>query len=92
MEEIVLVRHAAATGQEATAPLTIDGQRQARALDHFLRRFRIDGAICSPFRHRGLEQQSSKLTDPCRRKAEGGERRQKGRLGGKLQTLAEICT
>jgi 2,3-bisphosphoglycerate-dependent phosphoglycerate mutase len=50
MEEIVLVRHAAATGQEATAPLTIDGQRQAEVLDHFLRQLRIDGVICSPFR------------------------------------------
>lgn len=49
-QEIVLVRHAAATGQEADAPLTIDGQRQAGALDHFLRPFRIDRVICSPFR------------------------------------------
>lgn len=50
MEEIVLVRHAAASGQEAAAPLTSDGQHQARALDHFLRQFRIEGVICSPFR------------------------------------------
>ena len=62
MEDIILVRHAAATGQEAIAPLTIDGQRQARALDHFLRQFRIDGVICSPFR-RAVES-----IDPfCRR-------------------------
>src|SRR3954449_11423504 len=50
MREMILVRHAAATGQEADAPLTIDGQHQARALDHFLRQFRIDRVICSPFR------------------------------------------
>jgi 2,3-bisphosphoglycerate-dependent phosphoglycerate mutase len=50
MQEVVLVRHAAATGQQADAPLTIDGQRQARALDHFLRRFRIQRVISSPFR------------------------------------------
>lgn len=62
MEEIVLVRHAATTGQEADAPLTIDGQHQARALDHFLRQFRIDSVICSPFR-RAVES-----IDPfCRR-------------------------
>ena len=50
MQEVVLVRHAAATGQQADASLTIDGQHQARALDHFLRRFRIERVICSPFR------------------------------------------
>ena len=50
MQKVVLVRHAAATGQEADAPLTIDGQHQARALDHLLRQFRIDRVICSPFR------------------------------------------
>ena len=62
MPEIVLVRHAAATGQEADAPLTIDGQHQARALDQFLQKFRIEGVICSPFR-RAVES-----IDPfCRR-------------------------
>jgi 2,3-bisphosphoglycerate-dependent phosphoglycerate mutase len=62
MQEIVLVRHAAATGQEAEAPLTVDGQHQARALAHFLRQFRIDGVICSRFR-RAVES-----IDPfCRR-------------------------
>jgi 2,3-bisphosphoglycerate-dependent phosphoglycerate mutase len=50
MQKVVLVRHAAATGQQADASLTIDGQHQARALDHFLRRFRIERVICSPFR------------------------------------------
>ena len=62
MPEVVLVRHAAAAGQEADAPLTIDGQLQAKALDQLLRTFRIEGVICSPLR-RAVES-----IDPfCRR-------------------------
>lgn len=50
MQKVVLVRHAAATGQQADASLTIEGHHQARALDQFLRRFQIERVICSPFR------------------------------------------
>ena len=65
MGEVVLVRHAAATGQHASAPLSADGYRQAVELAEFLRRFEIDRVVSSPFRravesvepfanHRGL--------------------------------------
>ena len=65
MGEVVLVRHAAATGQDASAPLSADGYRQAGELADFLGRFDIDRVVSSPFRravesvepfahHRGL--------------------------------------
>ena len=49
MRRIVLVRHAAATGQDANAPLTIEGQRQASALADLLLHFQIQRVISSPF-------------------------------------------
>ena len=50
MQEVALVRHAAATGQQAEASLTIEGKQQANALADFLRAFRIERVISSPFR------------------------------------------
>jgi 2,3-bisphosphoglycerate-dependent phosphoglycerate mutase len=49
MQKIVLVRHAAATGQDATAGLTIEGQRQAGMLADLLLQFQIQRVISSPF-------------------------------------------
>ena len=48
MQTIVLVRHAAATGQDANAALTIEGQRQARMLADLLLQFQIERVISSP--------------------------------------------
>lgn len=50
MREIVLVRHAAATGQEAQAPLSAVGYRQAQALADFLHGFEIERVVSSPYR------------------------------------------
>jgi 2,3-bisphosphoglycerate-dependent phosphoglycerate mutase len=47
--ELVLVRHAAATGQEAEAPLTIEGERQAHRLTEVLTALRVERVIASPF-------------------------------------------
>lgn len=49
MQEIVLVRHATATGQDAAAALTIEGQRQACVLADLLLHFPIRRVISSPF-------------------------------------------
>jgi 2,3-bisphosphoglycerate-dependent phosphoglycerate mutase len=49
MQKIVLVRHATATGQDAKAALTIEGQRQARMLADLLLQFQIQRVISSPF-------------------------------------------
>jgi len=49
IQKIVLVRHATATGQDANAALTIEGQRQARMLADLLLRFQIQRVISSPF-------------------------------------------
>ena len=49
MQQLVLVRHAAASGQEAGAPLTSEGERQARELADFLTQFDIERVISSPF-------------------------------------------
>ena len=49
MHQIVLVRHAAATGQDALATLTDEGQRQARMLADVLWPFNIQRVISSPF-------------------------------------------
>jgi 2,3-bisphosphoglycerate-dependent phosphoglycerate mutase len=49
VQELVLVRHAAATGQIADAPLTFEGQRQAIALADLLLSFQIERVISSPF-------------------------------------------
>jgi len=49
MRKIVLVRHATATGQDAKAALTIEGQRQARMLADLLLQFQIQRVISSPF-------------------------------------------
>jgi len=50
MKEILLVRHAAATGQGADAPLTSDGYLQANALADLLLERKIERVIASPFR------------------------------------------
>lgn len=49
MQDIVLVRHATAVGQEATAALTAEGQRQAHMLADLLQQFQIRRVISSPF-------------------------------------------
>ena len=49
MQKIVLVRHAAATGQDADAPLTSEGRLQANALAELLLPFQIQRVISSPF-------------------------------------------
>jgi 2,3-bisphosphoglycerate-dependent phosphoglycerate mutase len=48
-QTLVLVRHATATGQEANATLTVEGQRQARMLADCLLPFGIQRVISSPF-------------------------------------------
>lgn len=49
MAGLVLVRHAAATGQEPLAPLTDDGHRQALALAELLVPLDVQRVISSPF-------------------------------------------
>ena len=49
MQELVLVRHATATGQDASATLTIEGERQAHMLADLLLQFQIQRVISSPF-------------------------------------------
>jgi 2,3-bisphosphoglycerate-dependent phosphoglycerate mutase len=49
MHQLVLVRHAAATGQEANAALTVEGQEQAQLLADVLLPFQIQRVISSPF-------------------------------------------
>jgi 2,3-bisphosphoglycerate-dependent phosphoglycerate mutase len=48
--EIVLVRHAAASGQAPEAALTREGRNQARALAEVLAPLEIRRVLCSPFR------------------------------------------
>src|SRR5262245_45310957 len=48
MQSMVLVRHAAAIGQDANATLTIEGQRQAQLLADLLLQFEIQRVISSP--------------------------------------------
>ncbi len=50
MQEIVLVRHAAATGQHPDAPLSAEGQRQALQLADALQQLRVARVVASPFR------------------------------------------
>jgi 2,3-bisphosphoglycerate-dependent phosphoglycerate mutase len=47
--ELVLVRHAAATGQDADAPLTVEGERQAHQLTAVLVSLAVARVIASPF-------------------------------------------
>jgi 2,3-bisphosphoglycerate-dependent phosphoglycerate mutase len=49
MRKLVLVRHAAAIGQDATAALTVEGQRQACMLADLLLPIQIQRVISSPF-------------------------------------------
>lgn len=49
-QELVLIRHAAATGQEAEAPLTAEGYRQALQLAQVLLPLGIERVVASPFR------------------------------------------
>jgi 2,3-bisphosphoglycerate-dependent phosphoglycerate mutase len=49
MQTIVLVRHAAATGQDASASLTAEGKRQAQALADLLLPLELQRVISSPF-------------------------------------------
>jgi 2,3-bisphosphoglycerate-dependent phosphoglycerate mutase len=62
MQKIVLVRHATATGQEATAALTSEGQRQARVLTNLLLPLQIRRVISSPF-----VRATESVTPFCRR-------------------------
>ena len=50
MREIVLVRHAAASGQGAEAPLTVEGRQQAVELADVLLRLGGQRVVSSPFR------------------------------------------
>src|SRR6187399_1117978 len=50
MREIVLMRHAAASGQQAEAPLTAEGRQQASALADVLLSLGSQRLIASPFR------------------------------------------
>ena len=49
MPEVLLVRHAAATGQVSDAPLSEKGERQAEALAELLSVRKVERVICSPF-------------------------------------------
>ena len=49
MQQIVIVRHAEASGQDANAALTIEGQLQASTLVDLLLQFQIQRVISSPF-------------------------------------------
>jgi 2,3-bisphosphoglycerate-dependent phosphoglycerate mutase len=49
MQKLVLVRHATATGQDADAALTMEGERQALLLADVLLQFQIQRVISSPF-------------------------------------------
>lgn len=49
MQELLLVRHAAATGQDASAALTAEGERQAQVLTDVLIRSGVQRVISSPF-------------------------------------------
>jgi 2,3-bisphosphoglycerate-dependent phosphoglycerate mutase len=62
MQKIVLVRHATATGQAATAALTSEGQREARMLADLLLPLRIQRVISSPF-----ARATESVTPFCRR-------------------------
>ena len=62
MLKIVLVRHAAATGQEATATLTSEGRRQACALADLLLPLQIQRVVSSPF-----ARATESVTPFCRR-------------------------
>jgi len=48
-QELILVRHASATGQEALAELTDEGRAQARVLAGLLLPYRMERVISSPF-------------------------------------------
>lgn len=50
MREIALVRHAAASGQQAEAPLTAEGRQQASALADVLLSLGSQRLVASPFR------------------------------------------
>jgi 2,3-bisphosphoglycerate-dependent phosphoglycerate mutase len=49
MREIILLRHAAASGQEPDASLTGDGRRQAHQLAGLLSDYHVERVISSPF-------------------------------------------
>ncbi|MEY2929871.1 MAG: hypothetical protein RL033_620 [Pseudomonadota bacterium] len=49
MQEIVLVRHAAASGQDPEAPLTAEGHARAAQLVEALRQLDIERVVSSPF-------------------------------------------
>ena len=46
---LILVRHCEAAGQEPDAPLTVDGQRQARELAAFLSTLPVDAIVASAY-------------------------------------------
>jgi 2,3-bisphosphoglycerate-dependent phosphoglycerate mutase len=48
--KIIAVRHCKATGQESDAPLTEEGLHQAKELADFLKGYRFDSVISSPFK------------------------------------------
>jgi len=50
MKKIYMIRHCEASGQEANAPLTENGHRQAKGLVSFFEPLPIDRILSSPFR------------------------------------------
>ncbi|HCN57511.1 MAG TPA: histidine phosphatase family protein [Exiguobacterium sp.] len=50
MKKIYMIRHCEASGQEANAPLTENGHRQAKGLVSFFETLPIDRILSSPFR------------------------------------------
>jgi 2,3-bisphosphoglycerate-dependent phosphoglycerate mutase len=50
MKTIYIVRHAKADGQPFHAPLTLDGEEQARSLVSFLEKYPIEAIYSSPYR------------------------------------------
>ena len=62
MQKLVLVRHAAASGQDAAAALTREGQRQASVLADLLLPLQIQRVISSPF-----ARATESVTPFCRR-------------------------
>lgn len=49
MQQLVLVRHAAASGQEPHAALTPDGERQAHSLAALIAPYKVERVISSPW-------------------------------------------
>ena len=49
MARLIVIRHCKATGQDAEAPLTESGYKEAQQLASFLERFTVQRIVASPF-------------------------------------------